>query len=139
MVNKLLVLATACWLQGCAGSLVPGSMATGRVDAVYVEEFPGLFVESRFALGLPDRPRWARVNFAPALEDGQSSAIASVEPALHLDRGDQVSVRLTQNEGFATQPAVVVAVIGTSQDALTAIDTRFRERNSMLPARSTED
>ena len=136
MVRILLVLATACGLQGCAGSLVPASIATGKVDSVYVEEYPGLFVDSRFALGLPDRPRWARIRFAPALPDGQSSAIASVEPALQIARGDRVEVRLMQGEGFAAQPAVVVAVIEVAQDAITAIDPRMRE--PLLPARLTE-
>ncbi|MFN0041488.1 MAG: hypothetical protein ACKVP2_18405 [Burkholderiales bacterium] len=136
MVKILFVLASACGLQGCAGSLVPASIATGKVDSVYVEEYPGLFIDSRFALGLPDRPRWARVQFAPALPDGQSSAIASVEPTLQLAKGDRVEVRLMQGEGFAAQPAVVVAVIDIVQDAITAIEPRMR--SPLLPLRLTE-
>jgi hypothetical protein len=93
----LAVLAVATLVAGCAAQAdVAGGDAVGRVTGVYVERYPGVFVERAALSDAAGKPMWARVAFASALQDGRSSTTALLEPGTLVETGDVVEVRLSQ-------------------------------------------
>lgn len=100
--KRLAMLATAAALaQGCATeSEVAGTTQVGKVEQVYVEAYPGLFVDRALANVVGDRPAWASVAFARPLSDGRTTAVAMLERNSDVEPGDVVQMRFANPAGF---------------------------------------
>jgi hypothetical protein len=83
-------------LLGCANQPdVGGTTQVGKVQGVFVEQYPGVFVDQRVAdAGASGKPTWAHVKFAQPLADGRTFATAIVQAGQAVEPGDLVQMRL---------------------------------------------
>jgi hypothetical protein len=132
----LLVAVGACANQPDAG----GSKQVGKVQAVFVERYPGVFVDRRVAGDAASgKPVWVYVKFAQPLTDGRkfASALAGSEPA--VEPGDLVEMRLhltaPASLEAAREPNQVTAVVA-KHDAEAA--QRFDQADRPALQRLTE-
>ena len=96
----VLVLAAAL-LQGCAtDTQLGGTTQVGKVDQVYIEAYPGLFVDRALATAAGDKPQWVSISFAQPLDDGRLSAIAVLGDVSGVEPGDLVQVNFAGNDAF---------------------------------------
>jgi len=115
-------IALAALLQGCATATPQtGTIATARIESIFIEEYPGLFLDDRIATGVRG-PRWARVAFDPSLPDGRVTAVALIEGELHVERGDSVAVRVAEENAPAADSSTVTAVLARNRMSVTADD-----------------
>lgn len=86
----------AALLAGCATDHpVGGSSHIGKVQAVYVEAYEGVFLDRQLA---PDaRPAWVYVIFDRPLEDGRKLATAVLQQDSGIEAGDLVQLRLAHD------------------------------------------
>jgi hypothetical protein len=70
-----------------------GSLHAGVVERVFVEQYPGIYVDRIAGGKAPGGTTWVHVNFPRALEDGRTSDVASVPGSLNVDVGDLVEMR----------------------------------------------
>ena len=100
------LLVTAALWQGFATDLQLGSTAAvGKVEQVYIEAYPGLFVDRALASARGDQPQWVSLSFAPPLNDARRGVIAMLEKGSGVEPGDLVQVRLAGNAAFGAGPA----------------------------------
>lgn len=100
MSPAVLVLAAAL-LQGCATDTQPGGTTqVGKVEQVYVEAYPGLFVDRALATAPGDKPQWVSLSFAQPLDDGRRNAIAVLGDVSGVEPGDLVKVHFAGNDAF---------------------------------------
>jgi hypothetical protein len=104
MHPRLAVSATALIaLLGCANHPdVGGTTQVGKVQAVFVEQYPGVFVDRRVAdASALEQPAWAQLTFAHPLADGRTFATALLPADQEVEAGDVVQMRFraTANEG----------------------------------------
>lgn len=96
-----LLAAAAALAQGCATeSEVAGTTQVGKVEQVFVEAYPGLYVDRALATVLGDKPAWASVTFARPLSDGRTTAVAMLDRDSGIEPGDLVQMRFAHAEGF---------------------------------------
>jgi hypothetical protein len=96
-----MLAAAAALAQGCATETeVAGTTQVGKVEQVFVEAYPGLFVDRALATVVGDRPAWASVTFARPLSDGRTTAVAMLERDSGVEPGDLVQMRFAQLGGF---------------------------------------
>ena len=82
-------------LAGCASQEHATTNAPiGRVTGVYVEAYPGVYVDKRVTGSGIEQPLWVHVTFARPLGDGRRSATALLQSDLEVEAGDLVQVRL---------------------------------------------
>jgi hypothetical protein len=90
----MLIAAATLW-QGCATDQSPAGISqVGRVEQVYVEAYPGLFVDRALATAAGDKPRWVTLSFPQPLADGRRNAMALLENLPEIEPGDLVRVQL---------------------------------------------
>jgi hypothetical protein len=101
--NVLALLAAAALAQGCATEQeVAGTTQVGKVEQVFVEAYPGLYVDRALATVLSDKPAWASVRFARPLSDGRTNAVAMLGRDSGIEPGDLVQLRFAPSEAFDT-------------------------------------
>ena len=109
-------------LLGCANQPdVAGTTHVGRVQGVFVEQYPGVFVDQRVA-DAPGKPTWAHVTFVQPLANGRKFATALVRAGQVVQPGDVVEIRLgtpTPSVAVAQEPSQVTAVIAKHGTATT--------------------
>ena len=92
-----------------------GSIHAGTVARVFVEQYPGIYVDRPAGIKPPAGPTWVHVNFAQALEDGRTSDVATVPPGIHVEIGDLVEMRFgnaaTSSEEASPEQNRVTAVL----------------------------
>ncbi len=100
--SGLAMLAAAVALAlGCATETeVAGTTQVGKVEQVFVEAYPGLFVDRALATVVGDRQAWASVTFAHPLSDGRTTAVAILERDSGVEPGDLVQLRFAHAEAF---------------------------------------
>jgi hypothetical protein len=100
--SGLALLAAAVALAlGCATETeVAGTTQVGKVEQVFVEAYPGLFVDRALATVVGDRPAWASVTFARPLSDGRTTAVAMLERDSGVEPGDLVQMRFAHPGAF---------------------------------------
>ena len=91
-------LAQGCHTQPPLGS----TLQTGKVEAVYVEAYAGVFVERQLAGESTGKALCAYVTFARPLPDGRTFATAQLPAVLGVEAGDLVQVRVADPEAFET-------------------------------------
>lgn len=88
------VLAGIMIVQGYARTeQITGGSYLARVDKVYVETDPGVFVRAAAAVRTPSQPLWVDVNFLEPLQDGRTTATAKVPADLRVQPNDLVMLR----------------------------------------------
>lgn len=107
---------TITLLLGCAGhGSIDGTTQVGKVQGVYIEQFPGVFVERQVAGERAARPAWVYVRFAEPLADGRIFATAELLGELGVEPGDLVQLRFGHDEGITVGPspdhAFVIALV----------------------------
>ncbi|HXV09091.1 MAG TPA: hypothetical protein VD791_13740 [Burkholderiales bacterium] len=97
----LAMLTAAALAPGCATETeVAGTTQVGKVEQVFVEAYPGLFVDRALATVVGDRQAWASVTFARPLSDGRTTAVAMLERDSGVDPGDLVQMRFAHPGAF---------------------------------------
>ena len=98
-----LLIAAAALAQGCATDKeVAGTTQVGKVEQVFVEAYPGLYVDRALATVLGDKPAWATVAFAQPLSDGRTTAVATLDRDSGIEAGDLVQLRFAHLGAFDT-------------------------------------
>jgi hypothetical protein len=98
-----LLAAVAALAQGCATEKeVAGTTQVGKVEQVFVEAYPGLYVDRALATVLGDKPAWAAVSFARPLSDGRTTAVAMLDRDSGIEPGDLVQMRFAHALAFDT-------------------------------------
>ena len=70
-----------------------GSTHVGVVERVFVESYPGVYVEPS-SLGRDYRgPAWAHVSFSEPLEDGRTADVARIPAGMTIEPGDLIEMR----------------------------------------------
>ena len=96
-MHTRLVLPAAALIAalGCANQPdVGGTTQVGKVQGVFVEQYPGVFVDQRVTdAGALGKPTWAQVKFAQPLGDGRTFATAMVQAGQAVEPGDLVEMR----------------------------------------------
>ena len=92
-----------------------GSLHAGVVERVFVEQYPGIYVDRTAGGKALGGPTWVHVNFAQALEDGRTSDVATVPASLNVDVGDLVEMRFggakqADRESFPAQNRVTAVL-----------------------------
>jgi hypothetical protein len=106
-MRSLLGLLAAAMIASVAGCAVPLNQSgphqqvrvdtvVGKVEAVYEQEYDGVYV-----LRNPNRPRasqtlYAHVFFTVPLEDGRTSMMVRINAKQGIQRGDLVAFQITQ-------------------------------------------
>lgn len=102
--NAAMLAAAAALWQGCATDHSPsGSTQVGRVEGIYIEAYPGLFVDRAVATVPGDTRRWVSLSFTPPLDDGRRTAMATLEGTIEVEPGDLVQVQVADHTAFSTQ------------------------------------
>jgi len=113
----------AALLVACAGNPEPDTRrAVGRVQAIYVERTPGVFVDHRVSQDGSAARRWAAVVLRDALADGRSFTTARLEDGIAAEVGDTVELEI----------AVDGRAAGRSPSRVSAIVSRAAERAARL-------
>jgi hypothetical protein len=107
VVGILALAAVIALVQGYARMAeLSGSIHAGVVERVYVEQYPGIYVDSDTALRELSGPVWVDVRFPEPLADGRVDAIAFLPRYLRVERGDQVEMRFAGSDGSQTEAAL---------------------------------
>jgi hypothetical protein len=107
VVGILALAAVIALVQGYARMAeLSGSIHAGVVERVYVEQYPGIYVDSDTALRELAGPVWVDVRFPEPLADGRIDAIAFLPRYLRVERGDQVEMRFAGSDGSQTEAAL---------------------------------
>ena len=107
VVGILALAAVIALVQGYARMAeLSGSIHAGVVERVYVEQYPGIYVDSDTALRELAGPVWVDVRFPERLADGRIDAIAFLPRYLRVERGDQVEMRFAGSDGSQTEAAL---------------------------------
>lgn len=103
-----LAIASAILIvQGYARSeQVNGGSYLARVEEVIVEVSPGVYAPRPPGARMPGTPQWVNVNFPEPLEDGRTSATASVPAFVYVKEGDLVMLRFAETGFPEAHPAV---------------------------------
>ena len=102
--SAVMLIAAATLWQGCATDQSPADTTqVGRVEQVYVEAYPGLFVDRAVATVPGDKPRWVTLSLAQPLDDGRRNAVAMLEDVVDVEPGDLVQVQLAGHLAFTAQ------------------------------------
>ena len=100
----VLLAAAALWQGGATDQQLGGTTPVGKVEQVYIEAYPGLFVDRTLASAPSDQPQWVSLSFAPPLNDARRGVIAMLEKGSGVQPGDLVQVRLAGNAAFGAGP-----------------------------------
>jgi hypothetical protein len=120
IVGILALAAAIALVQGYARMAeLSGSFHVGVVERVYVEQYPGIYVDRDTALRGFSGPVWVDVRFPEPLADGRTASIAVVPRYLRVEPGDQVEMRFAGNDGSQTETA-------SDQNRVTALLQRRR-------------
>jgi hypothetical protein len=96
-MHPRLVLPAAALITvfGCANQPdVGGTTQVGKVQGVFVEQYPGVFLDQRVTdAGAFGKSTWAHVKFAQPLADGRTFATAMVQAGQAVEPGDLVEMR----------------------------------------------
>jgi len=91
-----------------------GSTHVGIVERVFVEQYPGVYVDPS-AVGRDYRgPAWVHVSFSEPLEDGRTADVARVPAGMTVEPGDLIEMRYG-----ADDPAQ--SAVSPEQDRVTAL------------------
>jgi len=102
-MSTAVLVAAAVLGQGCATDThVGGSTQVGKVDKIFVEAYPGLFVDRAVATAPSDKPAWVSVTFSTPLADGRLTAVAMLDSDAGIEPGDLVEVRFAKVDSFGT-------------------------------------
>ena len=93
MIAGLLMSAAITPISAYAGDAADIS-TVGKVDAVYVREARGLFIEKKLVRKFEDQEIWVDVRTATALADNAGGGMFKVPSELRLERGDLVATRV---------------------------------------------
>jgi hypothetical protein len=95
-LRHALCTALLAALVACANRPdVGGTIQVGKVQGVFVEQYPGVFVDRRVAGDAANgKPVWVHVKFAQPLGDGRRLASALAGNELAIEPGDLVEMRL---------------------------------------------
>jgi len=100
LLIALAIIAGIMIVQGYARTdQIPGGRYLARVEKVYVETDPGVFVRATTAARIPNQPLWVDVSFLEPLQDGRTTATAKVPADLRVQPNDLVMLRFAP-EGF---------------------------------------
>ena len=107
VVGILALAAVIVLVQGYARvAELSGSIHAGVVERVYVEEYPGIYVDRDAALRGFSGPVWVDVRFPEPLADGRTAAIAVLPRYLPVELGDQVEMRFAGGDGLQAEAAL---------------------------------
>ena len=92
-----------------------GSTQVGVVESIFVEQYPGIYVDREIAHPDQPGPAWVHVKFSEPLEDGRTFAIAMLPPDIQVKPGDRVEMRfadaVASRAGATLDHNVVIAVL----------------------------
>jgi hypothetical protein len=122
MVRAAGWLLVAALAAGCAtDKSVEGTSHIGKVQAVYVEQYAGVFVDRQAAGDDADKVVWVYVTFDRPLADGRRFATAILEQDTGVQTGDLVQLRFARDGDLQrdAQPArnQVIALIAKHDTA----------------------
>ncbi|HTS54520.1 MAG TPA: hypothetical protein VMH26_14695 [Burkholderiales bacterium] len=107
VVGILALAAVIALVQGYARvAELSGSVHAGVVERVYVEQYPGIYVDRDTALRGLGGPVWVDVKFPEPLADGRTAAIAVVPRYMRVEPGDQVEMRFAGGDGSQSEAAL---------------------------------
>lgn len=79
---------------------VPGNTAVGKVDAVYVREARGLFIEKKLLRHTEGREVWVDVRGAATVAATTTGELFQVPADLVIQRGDLVATQMGDDSGL---------------------------------------
>jgi hypothetical protein len=85
------------------------------VESVFVEQYPGIYVDRDIAQEDLKSPAWVHIKFSEPLEDGRTFAIAALPADLRATAGDRVQMRFADSGNThpeaSTDRNLVIAVL----------------------------
>ena len=116
IVSLFALMAAIVLIQAYARTAeLGGSTHVGMVESVFVEQYPGIYVERDIAQPDLNSPAWAHIKFSEPLEDGRTFAIAMLPTDIHAKAGDRVKMRFADNAAVhpeaSTDRNLVIAVL----------------------------
>ena len=75
-----------------------GSTHVGTVESVFIEQYPGIYVDRDIAQQDLKSPAWVHIKFSKPLEDGRTFAIAMLPADMRAKAGDRVEMRFADND-----------------------------------------
>jgi hypothetical protein len=105
-LRNALPAAALVALAGCASQPdVGGTTQVGKVEGVFVEQYPGVFVDRRVAdARVSGKPTWVHLKFVQPLSDGRRFATAAVGSDPGVEPGDLVQMRFGLTAGGTMEP-----------------------------------
>lgn len=98
----------------------------GKVEALYEEAHPGVYVPRRLA-GASEAPLWVHVRFPQPLLDGRSFTVAALPEGMAVQVDDTVEVKFgdsAQVDTHGPERNVVLGVVERAAPAATQADLR---------------
>ncbi|MCC7547416.1 MAG: hypothetical protein IT532_06605 [Burkholderiales bacterium] len=111
-LSSLATVAGAALLAACSGSPEPDPrIAIGRVQAIYVERAPGVYVDHRVSPDGSAARRWAAVVLREPLAEGRSFTTALIDGGILPEVGDTVELHVGAHTGQGESSAHVSAIV----------------------------
>lgn len=99
IVSLFALMAAIVLIQAYARTAeLSGSTHVGTVESVFVEQYPGIYVDRDIAQQDLKSPAWVHIKFSEPLEDGRTFAIATLPADMRAKAGDRVEMRFADND-----------------------------------------
>ena len=99
IVSLFALMAAIVLIQAYARTAeLSGSTHVGTVESVFVEQYPGIYVDRDIAQQDLKTPAWVHIKFSEPLEDGRTFAIAMLPADMRAKTGDRVEMRFADND-----------------------------------------
>jgi hypothetical protein len=103
IISLFALMAAIVLIQAYARTAeLSGSTHVGTVESVFVEQYPGIYVDRDVAQQDTPGPAWVHVKFSEPLEDGRTFAIAMLPADMRAKTGDRVEMRFA--DSVASRP-----------------------------------
>ena len=126
IVSLFALMAAIVLIQAYARTAeLSGSTHVGTVESVFVEQYPGIYVDRDIAQQDLKSPAWVHIKFSEALEDGRTFAIAMLPADIRAKAGDRVQMRFADSGNThpeaSTDRNLVIAVLPNYGTVATAV------------------
>jgi len=99
IVSLFALMAAIVLIQAYARTAeLSGSTHVGTVESVFIEQYPGIYVDRDIAQQDLKSPAWVHIKFSEPLEDGRTFAIAMLPADMRAKAGDRVEMRFADND-----------------------------------------
>lgn len=114
-------LAALLVLTGCTAlDATPEHLVYGKVNAIYIEHAPQVFVDTRVASRDALGPMWADVNLSSPAPDGRVVARVRLNEFVDLKQGDEIKIDWSESSlalAPTARPHRIVAVLHRPETA----------------------